>query len=89
MSNNQLIGPVPAELSRLEGINRFDISGNLFGTVSDSKSALLANENNNRQLPDELGNLLTMDTLLLGGNSLQFNDIEAIFSWPYFRNNFV
>lgn len=81
LSNNQLIGPVPSSLSNLEGITRFDISGNLFGSTSGTKSALTVYENN-RQLPDELGELLTMDTLILGGNSLQFNDIEAIFSWP-------
>ncbi len=81
LSNNQLVGPVPSTLSNLEGITRFDISGNLFGSTSGTKSALTVYENN-RQLPDELGKLLTMDTLILGGNSLQFNDIEAIFSWP-------
>ena len=92
LSNNQLFGPVPAELSQLEGITRFDISGNLFGATSDTKSADLIHTIENRQLPDDLGNLLTsMDTLLLGGNSLQFNDIEAIFSWPDFNslNQFI
>ncbi|WP_167607388.1 T9SS type A sorting domain-containing protein [Maribellus sediminis] len=91
LSNNQLVGPVPSELSNVTGITRFDISGNLFGSTLGFKSASVKNDYSHRQLPDELGQVLTMDTLILAGNSLQFNDIEAIFSWPNFEdmNEFV
>ena len=84
LSHNQLVGPLPIELKNLENIYRFDINYNLLGEIDLNKNATLnksADIDNNRQIPDELAGLIHMDTLHLGGNKLQFNDIEAIFSW--------
>ncbi len=78
LSNNQLVGPLPIELENLINIYRFDIENNLIGNIDFNKSTTIENI---RQIPDELAGLLQMDTLYLGGNKLQFNDIEAIFSW--------
>jgi Leucine-rich repeat (LRR) protein len=92
LSNNQLIGPVPTELNNLIKTYRVDISGNLFGSnTTTTKSAKQTQSNINRQIPDELADLIDMDTFRLGGNNLQFNDIEAIFSWKNFNefNEFI
>uniref|UniRef100_UPI003216A0E0 T9SS type A sorting domain-containing protein n=1 Tax=uncultured Draconibacterium sp. TaxID=1573823 RepID=UPI003216A0E0 len=91
LSNNQLIGPVPTELNNLKNVYRLDLSGNLFGTTESTKSAKLTNADDYRQIPDALAGLMDMDTFRLGGNNLQFNDIEAIFSWENFSdfNDFV
>ncbi|QGY46221.1 T9SS type A sorting domain-containing protein [Maribellus comscasis] len=88
LSHNQLVGPLPVELKNLENIYRFDIDYNLLGEIDLNKSAVI---DNNRQIPDELASLLQMDTLYLGGNQLQFNDIEAIFSWENYNsfNEFI
>ncbi len=89
LNNNQIVGPLPVELSNLTKINKFTINNNLIGTIENSnKSANLKSSEtaNNRQVPDELANLIQMDTLYLGNNNLQFNDIEAIFSWDNFND---
>ncbi|MCG6190175.1 immunoglobulin domain-containing protein [Maribellus maritimus] len=83
LSHNQLTGPLPVELKNLESIYRFDIDYNLLGEIDLNKSAVI---DNNRQIPDELASLLQMDSLYLGGNQLQFNDIEAIFSWENYNS---
>ncbi len=83
MSNNQLVGPLPVELENLTNIYRFDIDNNLIGNIDFNKSATIEN---NRQIPDELAGLIQMDTLYLGGNKLQFNDIEAIFNWENYND---
>ena len=54
------------------------MDNNLIGEIDFNKSATA---DNNRQIPDELADLIQMDTLNLGENKLKFNDIEAIFSW--------
>jgi Leucine-rich repeat (LRR) protein len=87
ISNNFLEGPVPAELINLTKAYRIDIENNLIGNSEpEEKSGFVKNGlvDNNRQIPDELAGLMQMDTLYLGGNKLQFNDIEAIFSWENF-----
>ncbi|MCK5729451.1 MAG: immunoglobulin domain-containing protein [Draconibacterium sp.] len=89
LNNNQLIGPLPVELENLTKLNRIDIDNNLIGDINyDGKSATLKSltVDNNRQIPDELAYLNNMDTLYLGNNNLQFNDIEAIFSWNNFND---
>ncbi len=89
LSHNQLVGPLPVELQKLQNINRFDIDNNFIGQIEWNKSSLITqNEqtDNNRQIPDEMADLLELDTLYLGGNKLQFNDIEAIFSWSNFND---
>lgn len=87
LSNNFLEGPVPAELNNLTKAYRIDIENNLIGNNNSEEKSVFTKsgkEDNNRQIPDEIGGLLQMDTLYLGGNKLQFNDIEAIFSWENF-----
>ena len=87
LSNNFLEGPVPAELNNLAKAYRIDIENNLIGNSEPAEKSVIAKSGfaeNNRQIPDELAGLLQMDTLYLGGNKLQFNDIEAIFSWENF-----
>jgi Leucine-rich repeat (LRR) protein len=89
LSHNQLVGPLPVELKKLKNISRFDIDNNLIGQIDLNKSSLLTQNvqtDSNRQIPDEMADLLEMDTLYLGGNKLQFNDIEAIFSWNNFND---
>ncbi len=89
LSDNQLVGPLPAELQNLTKLYRLDIDNNLFGQISNNKSSLVSQKTqleNNRQIPDELAGLIQMDTLYLGGNKLQFNDIEAIFSWDNYSD---
>ncbi len=84
LSHNQLSGPIPPELGGLANLKLFKIDDNLFGDSDSEKSGKLLSDlstADNRQIPDELAGLLQMDTLHLGGNNLQFNDIEAIFSW--------
>ncbi|MEN8123059.1 MAG: T9SS type A sorting domain-containing protein [Bacteroidota bacterium] len=90
LNNNQLAGPIPVELNNLTKLYRFDINNNLIGTNSNEKSVHIIRESN-RQIPDELAQLIDMDTFRLGNNSLQFNDIEAIFSWENFNdfNDFI
>ncbi len=87
LSNNYLEGPVPAELNNLTKTYRIDIENNLIGNNNPEEKSAFAKSglvDNNRQIPDELAGLIQMDTLYLGGNKLQFNDIEAIFSWENF-----
>jgi Leucine-rich repeat (LRR) protein len=87
LSNNFLEGPVPAELNNLAKASRIDIENNLIGNREPEEKSVFAKSGfaeNNRQIPDELAGLMQMDTLYLGGNKLQFNDIEAIFSWENF-----
>ncbi len=89
LSDNHLIGPVPAELKNLTKVYRIELENNLIGgSDSGVKSANVLNSKaeNNRQIPDELADLISMDTFRLGNNNLQFNDIEAIFSWDNFSD---
>ena len=89
LSNNLLMGPLPVELQNLTKVYRFDIDNNLIGELNITTSSLLTkngNIDNNRQIPDELAELIQMDTLKLGGNKLQFNDIEPIFSWNNYKD---
>ena len=89
LSHNQLVGPLPVELKKLQNISRFDIDNNLIGQIDWNKSTLITQNvqtDSNRQIPDEMADLLELDTLYLGGNNLQFNDIEAIFSWENFES---
>jgi Leucine-rich repeat (LRR) protein len=84
LSHNQLVGPLPLELENLVNLFYFDLDNNLIGKIDFNKSSALIksiSSQDNRQIPDELADLMQMDTLYLGGNKLQFNDIEAIFSW--------
>ena len=84
LDNNQIVGPLPEQLADLENLIKIDINNNLIGWISNVKSSTLSIKSTaieNRQIPDELSGLLQMDTLRLAGNSLQFNDLEAIFSW--------
>ncbi len=93
LSNNQLIGPVPVELENITKVYLINLENNLIGTINTSGSSVLKNASveNNRQIPDELSSLLLMDTLHMEGNQLQFNDVEAIFSWDNFDdfNEFI
>lgn len=88
LSNNQLVGPLPVELQNLTKLSRLEIDNNLIGDIDFNKSA---NIENYRQIPDELAGLLQMDTLYIGDNNLQFNDIEAIFNWDNYIdfNDFI
>lgn len=84
LNNNELTGPLPVELALLTNALKISLDNNLIGEIQDSlktQTIKSANNENHRQIPDELAGLLQMDTLYLGGNKLQFNDIEAIFSW--------
>ena len=83
LHNNQLVGPLPDELANLTNIKKISVKNNQIGNIDLNKSGQL---DNNRQIPDELAGLLQMDTLYLGGNNLQFNDIEAIFSWENYNS---
>jgi Leucine-rich repeat (LRR) protein len=84
LENNELTGPLPVELAQLTNALKISLDNNLIGEMQDSlksENIKSAQADNNRQIPDELADLMQMDTLYLGGNKLQFNDIEAIFSW--------
>ncbi len=83
LHNNKFVGPLPEELANLIDIKKISLKNNLIGNIDLNKSAQL---DDNRQIPDELAGLLQMDTLYLGGNKLQFNDIEAIFSWENYNS---
>lgn len=89
LNNNKFIGPIPIELKNLTKTYIINVDNNLIGEINlDAappfpKNAMAVS---NRQIPDELADLVEMDTLYLGGNKLQFNDIEAIFSWDNYSD---
>jgi len=94
LSNNKLSGAIHSELANLTDIVKFTFENNLIGsTQAENKSAMLKSGTieNNRQIPDELAGLIEMDTFRIANNNLQFNDIEAIFSWDNFNsfNEFI
>ena len=94
LNNNELTGPLPVELAHLTNALKISLDNNLIGEMQDSlksENIKRAQADNNRQIPDELAGLLQMDSLYLGGNKLQFNDIEAIFSWENYSefNDFI
>jgi Leucine-rich repeat (LRR) protein len=94
LENNELTGPLPVELAQLTNVLKISLDNNSIGEMQDSlklENIKSARADNYRQIPDELAGLMQMDTLYLGGNKLQFNDIEAIFSWENFSefNEFI
>jgi Leucine-rich repeat (LRR) protein len=91
---NQITGPLPVELANLENAVKINIDNNLIGLIDTTLKSLFLKKSSvesNRQIPDELSSLLLIDTLHLEGNQLQFNDIEAIFSWENYNsfNEFI
>ena len=90
MSDNQLTGPIPAELRNLSSLETLNLEFNLLsspiptqlGNLNILRWLLLNNNQLSGGIPAELGNLSSLERLHLGNNtSLSSWQTEGALNW--------